>query len=71
MAVDDSGLYHWPTQSNQVVWKSADSNHPPASTDTPFHELRERHWTKVNSLSDVDNIYDNGFWHNLMDVVFI
>lgn len=54
----------WPVESEQIVLRT-DDGLPPSSPDS----LGEGTWERVWRLADVENLYDLGFWDNLMDVL--
>lgn len=51
---------HWPVSSDQILVSTNDGN-PPAG--------QEALWTRIWTLSDVDNIYDLGGWDNFMEIL--
>jgi palmitoyltransferase ZDHHC4 len=53
----------WPVDSDQILIRTA-SGQPPGNAQYP-PDLWKRCW----KLNDVDNIYDLGFWDNLLDVL--
>ncbi|KAI9672970.1 MAG: palmitoyltransferase swf1 [Caeruleum heppii] len=71
-----------PSDNKQEAGKEADDVEPavewPAMTDQVLRRLEEDEedpveggiWQKVWSLAEVENMYDLGFWDNLMDTVF-
>ena len=71
-------MLQWPAFSNQEVLQCEDGRPPDGHTaqqddnseDTTMgHSLKhEVRWKKVHSLREVENVYDLGFWDNLMDI---
>lgn len=59
---NDPPSTHWPVECKQEVVMTADGSLP-YPLDPPQGE-----WVQIHSLSDVDNLYDLGFWRNLKDV---
>lgn len=53
----------WPVESVQVLVRTDDGS--PPSADDP---LGVGDWERVWSLRDIENLYDLGFWDNLVDV---
>lgn len=53
----------WPVDAVQVLVRTEDGTPPPASAGVGVGE-----WERVWRLSDVENLYDLGFWDNLVDV---
>lgn len=76
----DSHDRMWPVQTDQILVTDEDpptegcllmpdSNciaHRPVSDVPP-----DPRWRQLRSMKDIDNIYDMGFWYNLLDVVGI
>ena len=58
----------WPVKSKQALVV----RRPTSSLEAEQQEIEEDHprWQKVAHLNDIDNIYDLGFWANLMDVFY-
>jgi len=62
----------WPAETTQIIVHTADGRPPHGgvgpsgmgSDDLPG----EGEWEKVWNLADVENLYDMGFWDNLVDV---
>lgn len=59
---EDPPSTHWPGECTQVVVMTADGTMP-QPVGAPQGE-----WERVWSLSDVNNLYDLGFWQNLCDI---
>ena len=68
----------WPMVSNQVIAVTEDGQPPETGRISPFtsndpceecdsHRLVDREWIQLRSLRDVDNIYDLGFWDNMLE----
>ena len=55
----------WPVWTTKEL-KVCPTGHPPVSQYT---ESNGEDWTKVQSLAEVENLYDLGFWDNLRDVL--
>jgi len=54
----------WPAEAEQVLVRTEDGRPPSESASLPgFGE-----WEAVWRLRDVENLYDLGFWDNLVDV---
>lgn len=53
----------WPVEPVQVMVRT-ENGRPPAATSGPG----EGDWERVWKLRDVENLYDLGFWDNLVDV---
>ena len=77
--LDSEPMVDWPITSDQHLIKSEDRQPPslyPGSADagggtnkdSPAKQLR---WRRLSGLSQVDNLYDLGFWDNLGDVLAI
>ncbi|KAK5005757.1 hypothetical protein LTR28_007319 [Elasticomyces elasticus] len=60
VACEDGVVVEWPVRSDQVVVRT-DDGRPPVG--------QEALWERVWGLDGVDNIYDLGFWDNLMEVL--
>lgn len=57
---EDEFYVEWPISSDQVLVKTNDGK-PPAG--------QENLWTRVDSMTEVDNIYDLGGWENFKEVL--
>ena len=71
VAHDSETSSRWPTDIDQVVLRTNDGKPP----FLPVHGSRavpdgEGSWERCWHLSGVDNLYDLGFWDNLMDVFY-
>nr|POF17872.1 palmitoyltransferase swf1 [Quercus suber] len=60
LSMDEEHHVNWPVSTDQVVVTTMDGK-PPYG--------QEQLWTRVWELHEVDNIYDLGGWHNLMEVL--
>ena len=56
----------WPAQPERIMVATNDGDPPQPEQQIPG----TGEWEKVNSLSEVTNLYDLGFWDNLKDVFF-
>ena len=56
----------WPIWSTQELTTYPDGDHsePRSNGKTPTKE-----WTKVTNLTEIENLYDLGFWRNLHDIL--
>lgn len=54
----------WPVEAESIMIRSEDG--VPRADSTNIPGVGE--WTQVQSLKEVDNLYDLGFWDNLRDV---
>lgn len=54
----------WPAEPEQVLVRAEDGKPPPADATVPG----VGDWEPVWKLRDVENLYDLGFWDNLIDV---
>ena len=67
----------WPITSKQHLAICQDGNPPGSSASGHNHSsMTEPHfagiqWTKVESLNEVENLYDLGFWNNVRDALFL
>ena len=75
---DMEPFVQWPISSAQQLVVSEEcqpdsrwngSSSVPSSTITNSLSRRSSGWRQVYSLADVDNLYDLGFWDNLIDVL--
>lgn len=57
---DDEPEVQWPNRSDQTILRTTDGK-PPYG--------QEHMWERVRSLDNVDNIYDLGFWDNVIAVM--
>jgi hypothetical protein len=55
----------WPVESEQIMLRTEDGM-PPRGPDA----IGTGEWQRVWRLKDVENLYDLGFWDNLMDVLW-
>lgn len=56
----------WPVESEQILVRTEDGRPPSRSLDGDL--AGEGEWEPVWRLTDVENLYDIGFWDNLVDV---
>ncbi|KAH8896027.1 zf-DHHC-domain-containing protein [Thozetella sp. PMI_491] len=56
----------WPVETEQIMLRTNDGKPPAAHLILPG----EGEWERVWNLRDVENLYDLGFWDNLIDVFF-
>lgn len=70
-------LVDWPISSTQQLVSSEDGQPPVNLADhasvhgrplSKGNAVEKLHWRQIQSLNEIDNIYDLGFWDNLMDV---
>ncbi len=59
----ESAWTRWPVESEQILLRTEDGM-PPRGSDA----IGTGEWQRVWRLRDVENLYDLGFWNNLMDV---
>lgn len=59
-AIVEEPAIDWPVESDQIVVKTTDGRPPNG---------RENMYERIWSLEQVDNIYDLGFWDNLLYVL--
>ncbi|GAB7349410.1 hypothetical protein MBLNU459_g8527t1 [Dothideomycetes sp. NU459] len=57
---DDEPQVKWPKNIDQMILRTTDGKPPYA---------QEHMWQRATSLDDVDNLYDLGFWENLMNIM--
>lgn len=71
-------IVQWPAFSNQQVMRCEDRRPPDGHgmVDADLAEVaamtphaRKARWRKVNSMQEVENLYDLGFWDNLRDTM--
>ncbi|KAK5653312.1 hypothetical protein OQA88_9003 [Cercophora sp. LCS_1] len=56
----------WPAETEQILVRTGDGQPPQAAC--PLAGVGE--WERVWRLKDIENLYDLGFWDNLVDVFF-
>lgn len=69
-------IVQWPAFSNQQLLRCEDGRSPVDHDVEQDHRdnfahpaaSQERRWKKVESMREVENLYDLGFWDNLRDV---
>lgn len=64
----------WPVSSDQILIETDDGNPPHFAEDTePAGEdgVKSASWERCWRLADVDNLYDLGFWDNLLEVLTV
>ncbi|KAL1838907.1 hypothetical protein VTJ49DRAFT_2071 [Mycothermus thermophilus] len=54
----------WPVEAEQVLVRTRDGNPPAGDAELPG----EGEWEKVWRVRELENLYDLGFWDNLVDV---
>ncbi|KAI9864190.1 MAG: palmitoyltransferase swf1 [Vezdaea acicularis] len=57
----------WPVSSDQFLVLTKDGQ-PPVMMSTSENAPNRPQWEKIRDLGEVNNIYDLGFWDNIMDV---
>jgi palmitoyltransferase ZDHHC4 len=57
----------WPTSSRFALLKTEDGNFPEVLPEI-LQDVDKNSWKRCYRLSQVENIYDLGFWDNLMEV---
>lgn len=71
-------LVDWPISSTQQLVSSEDGQPPANLANQPSvhgrplskgNAAEKLKWRQIQSLDEIDNIYDLGFWDNLMDVL--
>lgn len=72
---DRKGRPQWPVSSDQIIVKTIDGA-PPDDNDSVIgtrgdNVVQENVWKRCWSLGQVDNIYDLGFWDNLLEVLTV
>lgn len=61
----EPSLSRWPVEAEQTVVRTDDGKPPPQGANLPG--MGE--WEPVWRLRDVENLYDLGFWDNLVDIL--
>lgn len=61
--------YVWPVRSRQMLVRTSDRQAPRAVPPHLAELIVPDSWVQVLSLVDVENIYDQGFWKNLVEVL--
>ncbi|KAK4232648.1 putative palmitoyltransferase [Podospora fimiseda] len=61
----EPGWTRWPAETEQIIVRT-ESGNPPAEDDKELAGVGP--WENVWALKDVENLYDLGFWDNLVDV---
>ncbi len=65
----------WPVSNEQWLMRCDDGQPPDEEVDIFANPTRERmvsqkaDWKRVESLTEVDNLYDLGFWANIADII--
>jgi hypothetical protein len=60
----------WPVRSRQILVRTSDGQSP-RNIQQPLQRLIvEDSWRRCWRLADVENIYDQGFWVNLLEVLW-
>lgn len=57
--------HSWPCDSQQILLRTDDGSPPRLEGNMGVGD-----WERVWKLKDIENLYDLGFWDNLMDVFF-
>ncbi|KAM7204887.1 DHHC palmitoyltransferase domain containing protein [Naviculisporaceae sp. PSN 640] len=58
----------WPVEAEQILVRTEDGRPPSRSLDGDEGLVGTGEWERVWRLRDVENLYDIGFWDNLVDV---
>ena len=60
----------WPTSTDQVVVQTRDAQPPilPGEHTRRNTMGKTGGWQQVHSLAEIDNIYDIGFWRNIVHI---
>ena len=64
----------WPASTQQVIEICEHGQKPKSGIETPPSKLdsvkqqEPREWVEVESLQQIENLYDLGFWDNLRDI---
>jgi len=62
----------WPVESRQVVVRTEDGEPPRfRQSGEMYADCGPAVWRRCWRLAELENIYDLGFWDNLMDVLFV
>lgn len=56
----------WPIWSTQVLMRCSESD---VLSSSFVESLEEQQWIKVRNLSEIENLYDLGFWDNIKDIL--
>ena len=56
----------WPTWSTQVLMRCSESD---LLSPSYVESLTNQQWTRVENLSEIENLYDLGFWDNIKDIL--
>ncbi|KAF2415594.1 zf-DHHC-domain-containing protein [Tothia fuscella] len=61
--------YTWPVRSRQFLVRTNDGQSPRDVPPHIGHIIIDGSWRRCWHLRDVENIYDGGFWNNLVEVL--
>ena len=64
-----SSVARWPHGSRQFLVRTSDGKRPRGVADVIGELVVEGSWEQVWHLADVENVYDLGFWGNLVEVL--
>lgn len=56
----------WPTWSTQVLMRCSESD---MLSPSYVESLKKQQWIRVENLSEIENLYDLGFWDNIKDIL--
>ncbi|KAL9130852.1 MAG: hypothetical protein Q9217_001053 [Psora testacea] len=61
----------WPIRSTHALISRPDGQPPESQYGNGEKDKKPstRSWTRVKSLQEIENIYDRGFWDNLLDIL--
>lgn len=66
-------LVNWPISNEQWLIRCEDGQPPDDEVDnassTSTRPAQKPRWERLQSLNEVNNLYDLGFWRNLVDVI--
>ncbi len=72
---DIEPVVNWPASNDQWLMRCDDGQPPDEEVEIFANPTRERmvsqkpDWKRVESLTEVDNLYDLGFWANIADII--
>lgn len=72
---DIEPVVSWPIRNHQWLVRCDDGQPPEEELDIYANRALERavpqrsQWTRLQSLSEVHNLYDLGFWRNIADII--
>jgi palmitoyltransferase ZDHHC4 len=64
--VGEAEWTRWPVEAEQILVRTRDGQFPTTSGQHPL--AGEGEWMRVWRLRDVENLYDLGFWENMVDI---